>query len=91
MQCADNEREGSRADAEERPPSLNGDAAHRAIGIREKRRRDPSRSKSFAEGRHDQAAAGSAPGAAAVGTGSRSPVPTGDREPERPPADHAAA
>ena len=28
----------------------NGDAAHRAIGIREKRRRDPSRSKSFAEG-----------------------------------------
>jgi len=37
------------------------------------------------------AAVGSAPGATAVGTGSRSPVPTGEREPERPPADHAAA
>ncbi len=37
------------------------------------------------------AAIGSAPGATAVGTGSRSPVPTGEREPERPPADRAAA
>ena len=42
-------------------------------------------------GGHQQAAAGSAPGAAAVGTGSRSPVPTGEREPERPPSDQAAA
>jgi len=42
-------------------------------------------------GRHDQAAAGSAPGAAAAGSGSRSPVPTGEREPERPSADKAAA
>ena len=41
--------------------------------------------------RHDQAAAGSAPGAAAAGTSSRSLVPTGEREPERPPADRAAA
>jgi hypothetical protein len=41
--------------------------------------------------RHDQAAAGSTPGAAAAGTGSRSPVPTGEREPERPSADKAAA
>ena len=37
------------------------------------------------------AVAGSAPGATTVGTGSRSPVPTGEREPERPPADRAAA
>ena len=37
------------------------------------------------------AAIGSAPGATAAGTGSRSPVPTGEREPERPPADRAAA
>jgi hypothetical protein len=29
------------------------------------------------------AVAGSAPGATTVGTGSRSPVPTGEREPER--------
>jgi len=42
-------------------------------------------------GGHQQAAAGSAPGAAAVGTGSRSPVPTGEREPERPSSDQAAA
>jgi hypothetical protein len=42
-------------------------------------------------GRHDQAAAGSAPGAAAAGTGSRNLVPAGEREPERPPADQAAA
>jgi predicted membrane-bound mannosyltransferase len=40
---------------------------------------------------HNQAAAGSAPGAAAAGTGSRNPVPTGERRPERPPADQAAA
>jgi hypothetical protein len=38
-----------------------------------------------------QAAAGSAPGAAAAGTGSRSLVPAGEREPERPPSDQAAA
>jgi hypothetical protein len=42
-------------------------------------------------GRHDQAAAGSAPGAAAAGTGSRSVASAGEREPERPPADQAAA
>ena len=42
-------------------------------------------------GGHQQAAPGSAPGAAAVGTGSRSPVPTGEREPERSPSDQAAA
>jgi len=41
-------------------------------------------------GGHQQAAAGSAPGAAA-GTSSRSPVPTGEREPERSPSDQAAA
>jgi len=41
--------------------------------------------------RHDQAAAGSAPGAAAADPGSRSPVPTGEREPERLPADQAVA
>ena len=41
-------------------------------------------------GAHQQAA-GSAPGAAAVGTGSRSPVPTGGREPERSSSDQAAA
>ena len=41
--------------------------------------------------RHDQAAASSAPGATAADTGSRSPVPTGNREPERLPANQAAA
>jgi len=41
--------------------------------------------------RHDSAAAGSAPGAATADAGSRSPVPTGEREPERSPADQAAA
>ena len=42
-------------------------------------------------GAQDQAAAGSAPGATAAGTGSRSPAPVGEREPERPPADRAVA
>ena len=41
-------------------------------------------------GQHDQAAAGSAPGAAAR-TGSRGVAPAGEREPERPSADKAAA
>jgi hypothetical protein len=41
--------------------------------------------------RHDQATAGSAPGAAAAGTGSRCVDPAGQREPERPSADKAAA
>jgi len=41
--------------------------------------------------RHDQAAAGSAPGAAAAGTGSRHLAPAGEGEPERPSADQAAA
>jgi len=42
-------------------------------------------------GGHQQAAAGSAPGAAAACTGSRSAAPAGERDPERPPADRAAA
>jgi hypothetical protein len=42
-------------------------------------------------GGHDQAAAGSAPGATAADTGSRAPAASGGREPERPPADQAAA
>jgi hypothetical protein len=42
-------------------------------------------------GGRDQAAAGSVPGATAAGTGSRSPAPVGEREPERPPAGKAAA
>lgn len=41
-------------------------------------------------GGHDQAAAGSAPGAAAATTGSRRPAPAG-REPDRPSADRTAA
>jgi len=39
----------------------------------------------------DQAAAGSAPETAAAGAGSRSPAVLSEREPERPPADRAAA
>jgi hypothetical protein len=39
----------------------------------------------------DQAAAGSAPGAAVADPGSRSPAASADREPERPPADRAVA
>jgi hypothetical protein len=42
-------------------------------------------------GGHDQAAAGSGPGAAAAGAGSRTPAASGGREPERPPAGQAAA
>lgn len=42
-------------------------------------------------GGHDQAAAGSAPVATAADTGSRSPAPVGEPEPERPPAGQAAA
>ena len=44
-------------------------------------------------GGHDQAAAGSGPGAAAAAAdaGSRTPAASGGREPERPPAGQAAA
>jgi hypothetical protein len=42
-------------------------------------------------GGHDQAAAGSAPGATAADTGSRTPAASIGREPERPPAGQAAA
>ena len=42
-------------------------------------------------GGHDQAAAGSAPGATAADTGSRTPAASSGREPERPSADRAAA
>jgi hypothetical protein len=41
------------------------------------------------KGGHKQATAGSSPGSAAAGKGSRSLPPA--REPERPPADRAAA
>jgi len=39
----------------------------------------------------EKAAAGSAPEAAVAGSGSRSPAVVSGREPERPPADRAAA
>jgi hypothetical protein len=42
-------------------------------------------------GGHSQAAAGSAPGAAAAGTGSLTPAVAGEREPDRPPAQRTAA
>lgn len=42
-------------------------------------------------GGQDQAATGSAPGATAADTGSRTPAASGGREPERPPAGQAAA
>ena len=40
---------------------------------------------------HSEAAAGSAPGAAAADTGSRSPAVTGERQPDRPSPTGAAA
>lgn len=42
-------------------------------------------------GGHGRAAAGSAPGATAAGSGSRTPAMIGDREPERPPVERTAA
>ena len=44
-----------------------------------------------AQGRHEQAAAGSPPGSATAEIGSRSPSVVGEREPERPSADRTAA